>query len=154
MGPAGATPAVQKGHPRQDLLLQAIRNHCVLCCGQSERELWLKEDFSNNRQEAALLLQPFIKQVSIARPCSLPDLGLFLCQDWAPKPWIQPACRTEKVFCWPPQQQTAINYLELFPKPTTFCTTRSQKHFAKAVKGSCLHFRLMRLHPSVSKFTP
>lgn len=33
------------------------------------------------------------------RPRSLADLGLFLRQDWAPKPKIQPACRTEKAFC-------------------------------------------------------
>ena len=157
-GPAKATSVVQKGHLRQDLLLprpSETRGYCcVLCYGESEQELWPNKDFNNNGQEAALLLKPFIKQISIT---------------WAPLsgwPGIIPLSRlgtnaTDRI-CLQDRESfllaiaTADSYQLSgdVSKPTAFCTTRSQKYFAKAVKYSCLHYRLTRLCPSFSKFIP
>ena len=87
-------------------------------------------------------------------PRSLPDLGLFLCQGRAPMSLTQLAYRTEKAFCWPSQYDRQPSALWDVSKPTGFCTTRSPKYFAKAVKYSCLHYRWTRLCPTFSKFTP
>lgn len=76
-GPARVTPVVQKGHLRQDLLLrrpsETTGNCCVLCYRHSQQVLWPNKDFNDNRQEAALLLKPFIERISIP---------------WAPYLWL------------------------------------------------------------------
>lgn len=91
----------------------ATGNCCVLCYGKSKQELWPSKDFNNNRQEAALLLKPFSKRVSVT---------------WAPLsgwPGIIPLSRlgtnATDTACLQDWESfllaiaTAASYLEMFP---------------------------------------
>lgn len=87
-------------------------------------------------------------------PCSLAELGLFLLSRLGTDATDATCLQDQESFLLAIATADSYQLPGDASKPTAFCTTRSPKYLAKAVKYSCFCYRLTTLCTSFSKFNP